>query len=116
MVYYIAFSNPDGSKALVEVDESELSPAPGASVKAGLGERIKDAIGSAGTSLREALSNAMQSNAAALYASIQNLPTVPTEAEISFSLKATGEFGNVAVGKLSGDGNYSVRLVWKSKQ
>jgi hypothetical protein len=34
--------------------------------------------------------------------------------EISFSLKATGELGNVAVGKAGGEANYNVKLVWKA--
>jgi len=31
---------------------------------------------------------------------------------IQFSIKATGELGNFAVGKLSGDSNFSVKLTW----
>jgi hypothetical protein len=34
--------------------------------------------------------------------------------EISFGLKATGEAGNVAIGKAGSEANFTVKLVWKS--
>jgi len=33
---------------------------------------------------------------------------------VEFSIKATGELGNLAIGKLSGDANYSVKLTWSN--
>jgi hypothetical protein len=33
--------------------------------------------------------------------------------EITFGLKATGEAGNLAVGKVAGESNYQVRMLWK---
>ena len=33
--------------------------------------------------------------------------------EITFGLKATGEVGNLAVGKVAGESNYQVKMVWR---
>jgi hypothetical protein len=54
-------------------------------------------------------------NAQALIQAVQSLPTPPTEVEITFGIKATGEVGNVAVAKAGGESNYTIKLVWKSQ-
>lgn len=112
MPSYIAFDNPDGTRTLVEVEEAVT--APGAPVKAGLGTMVGDAVRVANTSLQEALAAAIRSNAEALHRGVQEIAPPPAELEVSFALKATGELGNVAVGKAGGEANYSVKLVWKS--
>jgi len=32
--------------------------------------------------------------------------------ELSFGLKATGELGNIAIAKASGEANFTIRLLW----
>lgn len=112
MSSYIAFENPDGTRTLVEIEEA--APTPGAPVKAGLSGMVGDAVKLAASSLNDALAAAIRNNAQALHKGVQELSPVPSELEISFSLKATGELGNVAVGKAGGEANYNVKLVWKA--
>jgi hypothetical protein len=52
-------------------------------------------------------------NGSAFYDAISALSPAPAEAEVSFGIKLTGEIGNVAITKVSSEGNYSVKLVWK---
>ena len=46
---------------------------------------------------------------------VRDLPSQdqPESMEITFALKATGELGNVAVAKGTGEANYTVTLTWK---
>lgn len=113
MPAYIAFDNPDGTRTLVEVEEEEAAIAPGTPVRAGLANRVGDALRVATSSLQEALAAAIRTNAQALHRGVQEISPPPTEVEITFTLKATGELGNVAVGKAGGEANYGVKLVWK---
>jgi Trypsin-co-occurring domain 1 len=114
MPTYIAFDNPDGTRTLVEVETAEAPVAPGAPVRAGLADRVGEAVRVAATSLQDAFSVAIRTNAQALHRGVQEISPPPTEVEIAFSLKATGELGNVAIGKTGGEANYSVKLVWKT--
>jgi hypothetical protein len=114
MTSYIAFTNPDGTQTLVEVEKTEVSVAPGTAVKAGLLDQARSAVRVAATTLQDALSSAIRSNAEALYNAVHELSTPPSETEIAFTLKVTGELGNVAVGKTGGEANYTVKLVWKA--
>ena len=109
---YIQFESPEGT-VLVEVDEGEVSAQRGGIQKAGLGKMVSNTVAQAGTSLEQALQRAIRSNAQAFIASVVTLPILPSEAEFSFALNITGEAGNVAVGKLGGETNYTVRLTWK---
>lgn len=113
MTQYIAFENPDGTQTLVEVSEKEVARAPGQPVKAGLADKVGDFVKVATTSFQDAIAGAIHTNAQALQQGIQQISPPPTEVEIQFALKATGEMGNVAVGKVGGDTNYSVKLMWK---
>lgn len=113
MPAYIAFDNPDGSSTLVEVTAEEAAIGPGAPVRAGLVDRAGDAVRAASISLQDALTAAIRNNAQALHRGVQEISPPPTEVEISFALKATGELGNVAVGKAGAEANYTLKLVWK---
>ena len=113
MPAYIAFYNADGSRTLVEVDADEAAIAPGAPVRAGLADRAGDAVRAATASLQDALAAAIRNNAQALHRGVQEISPPPTEVEITFALKATGELGNVAVGKVGAEANYTLKLIWK---
>ena len=47
---------------------------------------------------------------------LRDLSQPPDEMEVMFSLKASGELGNIAVGKGGAEANYSVRLKWKKEE
>ncbi len=112
MSEYIRFDAAQGGVVLIEVDDRETTGSRGV-VKAGLKSRAEETIAVAQTTFEEAVRTTLQSNARAFLGAIEDLQEPPTEAEMSFSLKATGELGNLAIGKLGGEANYSIKLVWK---
>lgn len=112
MADYIQFTSGDGNSLLVEVDEGEVSSQQGIQ-KAGLREMAGKSVAVAQTSFEQAIQQAMRYNAQVFLQSVVNLPILPSEAEITFGLKITGEVGNVAVGKVGGETNYTIRLIWK---
>jgi len=112
MADYIQFTSGDGNSLLVEVDEGEVVSQQGIQ-KAGLREMAGKSVAVAQTSFEHAIQQAMRYNAQVFLQSVVNLPILPSEAEITFGLKITGEVGNVAVGKAGGETNYTIRLTWK---
>jgi hypothetical protein len=112
MTDYIQFTSADGDSLLVEVDEGEISSQQGIQ-KAGLREMAGKSVAAAQTSFEHAIQQAMRYNAQVFLQSVVSLPILPSEAEITFGLKITGEVGNVAVGKAGGETNYTIRLTWK---
>ena len=112
MADYIQFTSADGNSLLVEVDEGEVSSQQGIQ-KAGLREIAGKSVAVAQTSFEHAIQQAMRYNAQVFLQSVVSLPILPSEAEITFGLKITGEVGNVAVGKAGGETNYTIRLTWK---
>jgi len=111
MADYIQFTSPDGNTLLVEVDEGEVSSQQ-AIQKAGLREMAGKSVAVAQTSFEQAIQQAIRYNAQVFLQSVVELPILPSEAEITFGLKITGEVGNVAVGKAGGETNYTIRLLW----
>jgi|SRR5215813_7018272 len=109
---YLSF-DAGGSSVLVEVAPQETVSAPGI-VKAGVGERLKEGLAQAQVGFGDALTRLIDVNAGAFVRAVKRLKDVPDEIEVQFSIKATGELGNLAVGKLAGDANYSVKLTWRS--
>lgn len=112
MTSYIQFTTADQSTILVEVEDEEVYSPPGVE-KAGLGDRLNDGVIAAQRTFEEAVQKTIKNNVEAFVTSVQSLSTPPTEVEITFGLKVTGEVGNVAVGKAGGEVNYSVKLAWK---
>ena len=112
MADYIQFTSADGNSLLVEVDEGEISSQQGIQ-KAGLREMAGKSVAVAQTSFENAVQQAMRYNAQVFLQSVISLPILPSEAEITFGLKITGEVGNVAVVKAGGETNYTIRLTWK---
>ncbi len=115
---YLRFTDKDGSTFLVEIDEEEVL-SPGGIAKAGLkeaaGEAAEKAIVAAQTFFEQAVNNVIQHNAKAFLQAIRNLPQQdqPESLEVTFALKATGEIGNTAVAKGTGEANYTLTLTWK---
>jgi hypothetical protein len=107
---YLAFDSDEGP-VLVEVAERETISAPGV-VKAGLGDRLQDNVSRAQLTLESALSAVIERSAGAFVRAVNSLDDPPGQIEVEFSVKATGELSNFAVGKLSGDANYAVKLTW----
>ncbi|MEH2306640.1 CU044_2847 family protein [Nostoc sp.] len=114
MTSYIQFTTEDNETILVEIDEEEISSKKGTTVKVGLKENLQGTVAMAQSVFSTAIKSAIKSNVQGLIEAVHSLPKPPSEVEITFGLKATAEFGNVAVGKINGDTNYTVKLVWKA--
>jgi len=114
MANYIQFISADGSKMLVEVAESEVQSQGGVQ-KAGLKDAIGKRIAVAGTSFEDGIKHVINYNAQAFIQSVSSLKIMPSEAAIIFGLKVTGEMGNIAVGQVGGEANYTVTLTWKQQ-
>jgi hypothetical protein len=115
MTQYIQFTDKDGSTFLVEVDKTEVSSEAGLPVKAGLNEIPGKAITAAQTLFEQAVDQVIQHNAKAFLQALRNLPVQdqPESMEVTFALKATGELGNTAVARGTGEANYTITLTWK---
>src|SRR5206468_3597560 len=114
MTRYIQFTEEDGSTFLIETDEGEVYSEEGA-VKAGLDEVAGKAITAAQTLFEQAVDHMIQHHAKAFLQAIRNLPEQdhPESLEVTFGLKATGEVGNAAIAKATGEANYTIKLTWK---
>jgi hypothetical protein len=114
MIQYIQFTDKDSSTFLVEADGAEVYSEEGI-VKAGLEELPRKAVVAAQTLFEQAVKNVIQHNAKAYLQAVRDLPAQdqPESMEITFALKATGELGNVAVAKGTGEANYTITLTWK---
>jgi len=110
MTEYIQFTTEDGATILVEAARGETVQ-PGV-VKAGLKEEAEKAIVQAQTTFEQGLTIVRQ-NAAAFIKKLRDLSDPPSEVEITFGLKATGEVGNFAIAKAGTEANYTVKLTWK---
>jgi hypothetical protein len=119
MSNYIQFESDeeDGAIILIEVDQEDIEVVRGGSVKAGLRDNVKDgvknAISIAAKPLEAAMRSAIRYNVQGLMKAVRDLPDPPSEVEVTFGLKATGEASNIAVGKAGSEANYNVKLVWK---
>ena len=105
MSTYIEYKNEDGSIVLVEATEST-----GGVVKASRGS-IK--VIETERKFTEAFAS-IRSSIKTLVAEMDSLKV--EEAEVKFGLKAIGEAGMFAVGKVGGEMNYEVTLKWKKPE
>lgn len=117
MSQYIQFDSiDDDSIVLLEVEESEIDPELSGSVKIGLRDSLGSSVAIAQRAFSSAMENAIKNSVEPMLSGIRSLSDSPSEAEITFGLKATGEVGNIAVGKLGAETNYTVKLIWKNTQ
>jgi hypothetical protein len=105
MSVYIEYTLDDGSTILVETEEVSEDV-----VKASRGgvDVVK-----AGKNFTDALAN-IRSSLRALIMEMDSLQV--GEAEVKFGLKAVGEAGVFAVGKVGGEMNYEIILKWKKPE
>jgi hypothetical protein len=118
MAVYLRFSSDEEEAAdvLVEVDVAGNLPVAGEE-NAGLGRRLRDqadaVVTVAQSGFEEAVRRAVSANARAFLAAADALEKAPDEMEVTFGLKATGEVSNLAVGKVAGESNYEIRMLWR---
>jgi hypothetical protein len=118
MTNYLRFASGEGEAAdvLVEMDAAEDLPVA-SEQNAGLRQWARDQSGEAfavaQSGFEQAVRRAVSLNVRAFLAAAEALEEPPAEMEITFGLKATGEVGNLAVGKVAGESNYQVKMVWR---
>jgi hypothetical protein len=95
------------SPVLLEVSV-EPSAADGV-VETGFGERFKAGAASVGASLEASVRGAAQVLADAAFAA----EPAPVEVEVTFGVKASGEAGNVVIGRGTAEANFTVRCLWR---
>lgn len=114
MTQYIQFPTTDGGSMLVEV-EAEKAQTQGL-VKAGLGDRVQDAVVKVRDTFEATMMETVRRNAEAFIQTMRGLSDPPVEAEISFGVNAAAEAGYSAVAKASGESSYTVTLTWKREK
>jgi hypothetical protein len=104
MTTYIEYQLEGGTTLLVETDEQKTEGVTKAS-------RDKDGnvVKSAGLKFEAAMAN-VRDSAAALRSQLEELRA--DEVTVTFGLKATGEAGLFAIGKVGMEANYTVTLKW----
>ena len=112
MTNYIQFTSAEGGIINIEVEEGEIASQRGLQ-KAGLREMAGKTIAVAQATFEEALERVILYNAETFIKSVRSLSALPNEAELTFGLNATGEVGNIAIAKVSGEANYMIKLTWK---
>jgi len=119
MARYIQYQTADGGTVLVEVEDKADDLVPkGGVVRAGrgVGQAAKDAIEEVETRFEDAM-DAVRQNAQTIIDKVRGgLSDPPDEVEVTFGLKAAGEFGNFAIAKASAEANYSVKMTWKREK
>ena len=105
MPHYLHFA--DG--IVVEVSPNE-SDAEAALQKVGIANIISNAISE---SFSDSISKMLSININALQKALVDNHELPDQIEIEFGLKASAEISNIIVGKIGGDCNYSVKVIWK---
>ena len=58
----------------------------------------------------------MRGAASIIVKKLRSLSDPPDEMEVSFGLKASGELGNIVVGKGGLEANYTVTMKWKGQE
>ena len=116
MARYIEFPTDDGGTILVEVEGEEVTPPAGVEKAGLLSRRPTGSVAEAAASFDDAVEQAVRRNVRAVSKAVEHLPSSPSEVELVFGLKATGEVGNIAIAKVGGEANLSIKLTWKTAE
>jgi hypothetical protein len=110
MPTFIEYQLEDGATILVQTMATE--GAQGTLRKAGITDAAGNAINAAGQKFSQALAGVKQS-AQIIRTQLDELKA--DQVEVTFSLTATGDFGNFAIGQVGGEANYKVVLKWNNQ-
>ncbi|MBI5053657.1 MAG: hypothetical protein HZB17_05045 [Chloroflexi bacterium] len=113
MANFVEFPLEGGGTILIEVVGDTKSQT--GFTRAGVADSVKDVAEKATQTFDSAMENIRKSSNL-LVSKLRGLSEPPDEMEVVFSLKASGELGNIAVGKGGAEANYSVRLKWKKEE
>jgi Trypsin-co-occurring domain 1 len=118
MSQFIRFPDSATGGVLVEVSAVEHARAlpdeqEDGLVETGLSERVRDGVAATVTTLSESLARTITASGQAVVDGALAIAPVPEEVEVAFGVNATGEIGNIAVGKGSSQANFTVRVKWR---
>jgi hypothetical protein len=108
MTTYIEYQLEDGTTLLIETEE----PKAGGVTRASR-DKEGNIIKKSERKFEAALAG-VKSSAAALRAQLEELRA--DEVTVTFGLKATGEAGNFAIGKVGMEASYTVTLKWSNEE
>ena len=111
MTRYVEFPLEDGGAILIETPDEPARP--GSGFVRGTGEGAGEWANKAQKTFDQSILS-VRSSAEKLVQQLSHLG--PDEMEVSFSLKATGEFGgSLAIAKAGSEANYNVLLKWRKE-
>jgi len=105
--FYFEYQLEDGTTVLIQTD----APQEAGITKAGR-DKVGNVIASVNQKFEDAFAGVKQS-AMVLRRQLEEMRA--DEVEVTFGLKATGEFGNFAIGQVGAEANYTVKLKWNNK-
>jgi hypothetical protein len=107
---YLTFELEDGTKVYIEASDMQKN-SPGL-IPSGRGES-----GDKPTVLFEEQIAGVRKMAGALVKQFRNgLDDQPSDVDISFGLKASGELGGFLISRTGGEASFSVTLRWRAKE
>ena len=110
---YIEFPLEAGGTILIETPDLQERLQSGF-VKGGQNDAAKEAAIAASQSFDASVENVRRA-ADLLVGKLRSISAPPDELTVSFGLKASGDLGNLAIGKVGGEANYAVTLKWKKE-
>lgn len=113
MANFVEFPLEGGGTILIEVVGDNKTQTGFA--RSGVSDSLNDVADKASQSFDAAMENIRKSSNLVVN-KLRDLSQPPDEMEVVFTLKASGELGNIAVGKGGAEANYSVRLKWKKEE
>ena len=108
MTRYIEFELEDGGTVIIEAGDEPTGGLVKAATPGEMVEKAKDSFDDAIEHVRGA--------AGIIVKKLRSLSDPPDEMEVSFGLKASGELGNIVVGKGGLEANYTVTMKWKGEE
>ncbi len=111
---YVEFPLEDGGSILIETPDLQEKVQSGF-VKTGQSDLAREAALPASRSFDASVENVRKA-AELLVSKLRTISAPPDEMTVSFGLKASGDLGSLAIGKVGGESNYAVTLKWKKEE
>ncbi len=111
---YVEFPLENGGSILIETPDLQEKVQSGF-VKSGQSEAAREAALPASRSFDASVENVRQA-AELLVSKLRTISAPPDEMTVSFGLKASGDLGSLAIGRVGGESNYAVTLKWKKEE
>jgi len=110
---YVEFPLEDGGSILIETPDQQEKLQSGF-VKGAQTEAARETALQAGRTFDASVENVRKA-AELLVSKLRTISSPPDEMTVSFGLKASGDLGNLAIGKVGAEANYAVTLKWKKE-